>query len=241
MTLFKTIRFVSFTGFLVIIMMNSEKKNINTISKTFYSRDSIFAFYQYRTLEGFAGTSIKLNQNKSFYYSTGTDIQQSFSSGMWEIVKDTLILKSFINRDDIPVTITEITTEHEDSITIGLIKNLNGDIIKDATVFINGDTTINCMPAFDDCRFIKGSIRKVKLAFNNNCSTKWYELKNESTSRIEPIVNVDSPFNSYVFLSNKKYIIKKKGLYELREKIKKVNGNEKKILVKEPFFYKRVK
>jgi len=242
MILLKAIKSSTFFGCLIIVMINTEKNDNNFEGKIISDRDSIFASYQYRTSDGFAGTTIKLKYDKSFSYSTGTDIQQSVSSGKWKIVKDTLILRSFFKRDDIPVTIKEIKTGTKDSLVISWVKNLNNDVVKDATVFFNDDTLASCMPVFDDCKAMNGSVKKIKLTFGNNCSTRWYVLKDVTIDKIEPIVNVDFSFDSYVFLADKKYLIGKKGLYELREKVKKVNGKTKVFFIKEnSFFYKRIK
>jgi hypothetical protein len=243
----KTIKSSSFIGCLIMVVINTGKadnifeSNILIDKDSIIVKDSIFAAYQYRASDGLAGATIKLKCDKSFSYSTGTDIQQSFSSGKWNIVKDTLILTSFFKRDNIPVTIKEIKTETKDSLVISWVKNLNNDVVKDATVYFNNDTLAGCMPVFDDCKVMSGSIKKIKLAFNNNCSTRWYELKDVTINKIDPIVNVDFPFDSYVFLADKKYLMGKKGLYELQEKVKNVKGTAKGFLIKEKSFFKRIK
>jgi hypothetical protein len=158
------------------------------------------------------------------------------------MVKDTLVLRSFIKRDDIPVTIIESASGHKDSLIIDWVKDLQGDIVKGATVFINGDTLEKCMPVFDECRFLVGSVRRIRLTFNNNSSSKWYELKLGDANKIEVTLNVDFSLDSYVFLSNKKFLLRKKRLYDLREEVKNINGKEEVFLVQESsFFYKRIK
>jgi hypothetical protein len=242
MTFLKISRVIPIFGCFVVIMAGNTKRDDKKTNDAFYSKDSIFAAYQYRTSDDLAGTAIDLKYDKSFLYFTGTDVQQSFSSGNWEMVKDTLVLRSFIKKDEIPVTIKESTSAHRDSLIIEWVNNLQGDIVKGATVFINGDNSEKCMPVFDECKFAVGSVRKIRLTFGNNCSTKWHEIKNAGTNKIETIVNVNFSLDSYVFLANKKFLIRKKGLYELREVVKKIKGKEKIFLVQESsFFYKRIK
>jgi hypothetical protein len=80
------------------------------------------------------------------------------------------------------------------------------------------------------------------LTFNNNSSSKWYELKLGDANKIEVTLNVDFSLDSYVFLSNKKFLLRKKRLYDLREEVKNINGKEEVFLVQESsFFYKRIK
>jgi len=242
MKLFKTIKIVPFLGCFIISMVNREESKDNITKNLFFNKDSVFASYQYRSPDGLAGTFIKLKYDKSFSYFTGTDIQQSFSSGKWEIIKDTLILNSFIKKDDIPIAMREMRVAPKDSLVVDWVKDLNGDIVKDATVFFNGDSVLSCMPVFDECKVKAGSVKKIKLAFSNNCTTKWYGLKDIASNRIEPILNIDFPLNKYVFLTNRKYLIRKSGIYELREDVRKVNGKEKAFLVREvSFFYKLMK
>ena len=104
MTFLKAISVILLFGCFSILMV-SGKINDKLTSKAFYNKDSVFAVYEYLTSDRLAGAAITLKYDKSFSYSIGTDIQQSFSSGRWEIVKDTLILTSFTKREDIPVSI----------------------------------------------------------------------------------------------------------------------------------------
>lgn len=238
MTPLKTYVFIPFLGCLLLINV------VNGYNKEFLNctRDSTYATYQYRDSDGFSGTDISLNYNKNFYYSTGTDLQQFFSKGTWFIIKDTLILRSSIQKDEIPITIKVVSEEPQDSLIIDQVKNMNQDIVKDATVYFNNDTLKRCMPVFNECTAIRHGIRKIKLTFNNNALTKWHELGNIENGKIQVIVNVDFSLDNYKFLADKKYLIKKEGLYELREEVSNINGKENILLIKESLlFYKRIK
>lgn len=241
MKFLKPVKFVPLAGCAAIIMITYPRKSDTIRNNHLNSKDSIFASYRYRSPDSLAGTTITLKRDKTFSYSSGTDLQQVFSSGHWRMTKDTLFLINFINREDIPFTIKETETSIKDSLTIEWVKNLQGDIVKDAIVFINGDTTKSFMPAFSECTFAIGSVKKIKLAFNNKCTTKWHELTNESANKIEPIVNIDFPFNSYAFLAPQRYLVKKNGLYELNETVEKNSGRQTKTLIRGSIFYKKIK
>lgn len=206
------------------------------------NRDSVFASYQYRDLTGYAAASILLIDNKNFYYKDGTDLEEYFSSGMWKIKKDTLILTSHFDRNNIPVSVTEYSSDFTDSVDIKWVRNINGDIVKDATIYFNGDSSKNsCMPVFSNCKRNKGVIGKIKIVFNN-CSTSWYELKNEFASQIEPVLKLDFVLDKYVFMEEKRYLIREQGLYELQEKEIFTNGEKRIVLTKvNSRFFKKIK
>ena len=202
--------------------------------------DSVFARYGYLAPGGLAALFIELEDNSNFHYTSGTDIQRYFSIGKWKIIKDTLILTSSLNRGEIPVELNEQVSGASDSLRIGLVKNRFGDVITGAVIFINNDTTKSCMPAFEnECDFLKGSVDKIKISFNNNCSTKWYEI-GKSVTELYPVLSVSFSLDNYIFFSNKKFLIREEGLYELREQIKRVKGKEFVSLVRDnSYFIKR--
>lgn len=240
MTLLRSIKFLC-CGCSILTLQSSIGNHNGFFNEIGCIRDTIFRVYHHLSPDGHAGSAIKLKNDKTFSYSTGTDVQQFTSSGKWEIKNDTLILNSFLKRDDIPFVIKESAFGSLDSLTIAWVKNLNGDVVKDATVFVNDDTSASCMPVFDNCVFPIGSVKKLRFTFNN-CSTDWYFLKNMGANKIEPVVNVDFYLDGYVFLHNQKYFMTKSGLYELKESIDRSNGQEPNSLIRDPsLFYKRIK
>jgi len=116
----------------------------------------------YCKTEKFAGICLQLKIDSNYLYSQGTDIHTSTSNGIWKIKKDTLILNSSIQKNNLAISIQEITSQKSDSLVfIEIPTNLSNDLMPDATIYINDDTLKHCMPAFiNDCRFLKRAIKK---------------------------------------------------------------------------------
>ena len=203
--------------------------------------DSLFAAFNHKSSDGYGWISIQLKYNKTFNYLSGTDVQQVFSHGTWEFKKDTLILSSDLDKNNLPLFLKEFKTKKKDSLYIGWVKDLNNDVVKDATFFYN-DTIETCMPVFDECSFYKGTVKRIKAVFSNNASSDWIAISDTSVTYIEPILGLNFSIDKYVFLSNKKFLLTKKGLYGLNETKRKVKGKDKIIFIKDASdFYERMK
>jgi len=171
----------------------------------------------------------------------GSDLEQSFSNGIWEFRKDTLILKSGLDKNNIPLLIREYKGEKKDSLSIAWMTNQNDEVVKDVMFFYN-DSIQNCMPVFDECRFRSGTIKRIKAVFSNNLYSRWYTIKDAAVTYIEPVLPLDFSLDKYIFLKNKKFLLKKGGLYELKEVKKKIKGKYRSTLIRNTsVFYERSK
>ena len=184
---------------------------------------------------------MKLIDNGNYYYAIGNDLRQDSSSGKWKLSNDTLVLTSRLNRYDIPVTFkTEYSSA--DSLTIGWVKDLSGNLIKGAWIHLNSEPNDSCMPVFDECIFLKGYVKRIQLSLGDNVSTRWVEWADTLASRMYPVIGVDYPLDNYIFLDKKKYLLRKEGIYELVESIRVENGVEiKSITWKNSVLLKKVK
>jgi hypothetical protein len=220
---------------MVRILMTIGILSISLIGRS-QVNDSLFAVFNYLTPDGYGWIRIELMVNKTFVYTRGACMDHFFSNGHWKIKKDTLILNSDMQKNNIPVMIRESKAETRDSLYIGLATDLSGYLVKDAGFFYN-DSIKSCMPAFDECRFYKGTVKRIKATFSNGLSSDWYTIKDPSTTYIEPVLNLNFALDRYFFLTNNKYLVQGKGLYPLYETIKKIRGKDKAVLVKDTALY----
>jgi hypothetical protein len=235
------LKLLMFISILCLSLIGYSQTDKGRIKGGMSGKDTLFAVFNWKSADGYSWARIELKFNKKFNYSSGTDLQQSFSYGFWEFRKDTLFLKSDLERSNIPLLFRESRAEKRDSLYVGWVKNLNGDVVKDAALFYN-DSITNCMPVFDECRFYKGTIKRLKAVFSNNLSTQWYEMNDTSATYIEPVLNLSFSLDKYVFFANKRFLLSKKGLYELDEVKRRHKGKVSTFFVKNTsFFYKRLK
>ena len=216
MSIFRTISLL-FCGVAFVQSAINKAPIKSDINSTQLDNDSIYATYQYVSSTGFFSTTISLKRNYIYSYSSGTDIGEYVSSGQWEKVKDTFVLTSFLKKNDLPMTLKESIEESSDSFNINWVRNLNGDVMKDAIAVLNDEEQDTCMPIFDECKFKKGAVKRIKFKFINNMSTQWYALKNNKSTKVEPVLDVNFRLDNYVFFDKKKYLKVKNRLYELKE------------------------
>jgi hypothetical protein len=181
------------------------------------AKDSIYAYYINTAPGGLALESITFKKNHTFTYLSGNDIQQISTKGTWKKIKDTFIVNSFVQRNNLPISIREFNDAASDTLIFDWVKNPNGDIMKGASIFINGDTTKGYMPVLDECRFVKGTVKKIRLTFDNSTSSKWYYLENRNAARVAVTINVNEPLVEYIFFHQMKFLVRQDRLYRLNE------------------------
>ncbi len=177
----------------------------------------IIGNYSYTATDSLSGIRLELNSDGHFKYSVGSDMQVMHSYGNWVLQKDTLTLNSSIDKEKIPVSIKEeIVDSLKEYIQIALVSNLDGEIMEDATLNFNNDTTTECIPLFGaGCNRKIGSVDNLCIRLNNGISSKWIRLKSKKANLLKITVDVHGMLGSYLFLVNQKYLYKNGNLYVL--------------------------
>lgn len=192
---------------IIIASFFSSLTNAQTVSK-----EKIIGEYKYSDSTFNAGMHSYLTLLKSgvYKYESGTHLQVYHSQGTWKLKGDTLILNSFINAQNIPITLRAKKVDSiKDEIVFGLVKNLDGEIMN-ASLFFDNDTTKSCDPLMEKgcTRKVSSSIKSFKVQFNGNASTKWYKLKRGKANLIEITANVHDVLALYLFFENEKYVLR---------------------------------
>jgi hypothetical protein len=193
----------------------------------------------YCKTEEYSGICLELRADHTYLYSSGTDLHTDSSSGKWQFNKDTILLNSSIQKNDLPISIEEVISKNSESlIFIPILKNFSKDLVKDAIIYVNEDTAKYCMPVFkNDCKFVKGSVNKIRIVLSNNISSKWYSLNDSNCDTLKITVNTKNYLDNYIFMKNLKFVISPKGIIPLEF----INiSNQKMKYKRQNYFLKRI-
>src|SRR5688572_20910119 len=170
------------------------------------------------TIESFENAvQLTLFKNHLFVYrykSTGFD---QFSQGKWRRNRNFLILTSNVDSNNVSTkclllesdTIRTYFERHKYSDTnppvyttpVQVPINLKGELIPDAKVYINNDTTY-CFPFFDTCVGGFRMIQRIRVHYGEGFKSKWIRINNSGFKRLLCIAQVDIEFNNYISFKN---------------------------------------
>ncbi|WP_028787684.1 hypothetical protein [Terrimonas ferruginea] len=200
-----------------IILYSCSPKNLGKLTSS--SKDSIWGAFEAKNANGIWMEYLELRNDSSFTMRAGTDAYHIYSFGSWTYRSDTVVLNSIFDKANVPVKVYDSTdSAHSDTLIIGWVKDLNGDVLKDATVFINGDTTKGYMPVFNECRFTKRQVKTIKFAFSDY-SSNWLTL-DPKANYLLPILQTNISLDRFVFLKNSKFLFQGTKLVQLSENTK---------------------
>ncbi|HWB25387.1 MAG TPA: hypothetical protein VG738_07895 [Chitinophagaceae bacterium] len=174
---------------------------------------------------------LELYKNYRFYYqytSTGTS---EFSNGKWKRKGDTILLSSGIDSNDVPTKYHFFNTDtvkiffarqnaYSDSnrpiysTIVQVPVNLHGDLIPDAKIFINNDTTY-CFPFFDTCVGNFTDIVRIKVDYGDKFKSRWIPVNKKAPKRLLCTAQVDFLFKNYICLYNHRLLIKENSLISI--------------------------
>jgi hypothetical protein len=157
---------------------------------------------------------IRLDSNNSFYFSISSDLVEKNSTGKWEFLDDTLFLTSKYQVNNIGLQVIE-NTKPSDEVEFSSVRNLKGQLLATALVFINGDTTKLCDPLAGDCKFLRGSIKSINVVVGKIISST-YSVKNLQANKFSFVLDVDNYLNNYIFLRRSKFLVRNDLIYLLR-------------------------
>jgi hypothetical protein len=232
--IFAILSFVLFCSF-----TSNHKHRSIPVCKSIILGDSIYAKYVFVSHSDEGSITLVLKKNNTYSYTLDNHLESFFSSGNWIIRKGALILNSFIQKDNLPVTIKEKKLiSSSEFLEIDWVKNLNSDVVKDAQILINGDTSNTCMPVFkNDCRIKREGLTSILIRLSNNIISKWQNIKSTSSTNIEITVNITFPLSTYIFFNKEKFIILGEKLYVVPQK----NVKSKRVTKSSKYFLTKIK
>src|SRR5215831_17518713 len=108
------------------------------------SAQGVLFKYEYDAQGSYGTISLILKKNNTYLYKQSSFAVEGISEGKWEISKGKLILKSTLQKNDIPVKISYGTNgDFADNSNIAVVKNAANKPLTDATVLVNSDS-IEC-------------------------------------------------------------------------------------------------
>lgn len=220
-----------------VIFILSKACGQNWTKQSDTKADSLFAVYTWEAHDDYhsAAGEIVLTKKGRFFYKAFYPLNShEYSEGAYRIKKDTLILTSDFQADNMKVAINYVDTTTSDSAYIRLTfpQNQNGDTLYNAYYFINGDTSVNGHydPMLPYNRELLTSIKSIKVAFyETNCGSMWMPI-NQADKFIKVTLLTDKNLNerSYKAIDWKFKIVKN----ELIRLDQKNNDASNKILSK---------
>ena len=216
--------FLIFTGVFVASFSYSQDWTKQLINK---KGDSLFAVYAWEAHDDYHSASgeIILTKKARFSYSAFYPFNfHEYSEGTYRINKDTLILTSDFQSDNMKVAINYIdTTTSDTSYTrLSFPRNQKGDTLYNAYYFINNDTSVNGHydPMLPDSRGLLTSIKSIKVRFyETDCGSDWIPI-NQTDKFIKVTLLADTNLNErlYKVLSGWKFKITKEKLIDLADR-----------------------
>jgi hypothetical protein len=178
---------------------------------------AIIGNYQYLSSDKLSGQSLELGSDHTFKFYSGGDLSTYHSDGKWILKKDTLILVSTIQKDDIPVQVKEeVIDSIKDYIVFNWVNNADNDAMI-ATLSFNGDTSSICDPLIDyNCKMKIGSVDSILLKLGNNAVSKWYKVRNRNLNKIKITVPVHDVLAKYLFLEGERFLFRNGNLYPVK-------------------------
>ncbi len=170
------------------------------------SIDNVIMRYEYLAKDESGGIILLLRKDHTYRYDLGTHLYQTMSEGIWWKSNNAILLKSFIQKDDIPVSIKYGNDgTFADSFKVSIVKNIKGDFLP-AFVFINNDS-VKCDPSLGFCDNEYTEIKRIKVVLENGLSSKWINIEN-SDEKIIITVMTEQPLLRYTVMCDEKYTIK---------------------------------
>ena len=202
-----TICFLVFTNSLLFAqeLMKSKCKEEDKKNNTLSS-------YEYNATDHYMVIKLLLYRDSTFQFTLSSFNRDLFSEGKWTEKDSTLILRSYLSRENIPVNILYSDSLNRiNNFKIGVIKNLKGEEMPDALALIN-NKSIKCIPSYGICNNDFESIDSIKIYFESGPSSKWLQIEKSKYSQIIPIVQVNFLISNYMFFEGRKFRILKSSL-----------------------------
>ena len=205
MTLFKIILTISY-----LLVSNSllfAQELMKAKCKNEDKKNNLLSSYEYNATDHYMNIKLLLFKDSTFQFTLNSFNRDLFSNGKWTERDSTLILKSNLNSENIPIKlIYSDSVNGISNLKIGVIRNLVGEEMPDALALVN-NKSIKCIPSYGICNKEFETIDSIKIFFESGPSSKWLQIEKSKYSQIIPIVEVNFLISNYMFFEDRKYRI----------------------------------
>jgi len=176
------------------------------------TKNNLLSSYEYNAADHYMVIKLLLYRDSTFQFTLSSFNRDLFSEGKWTEKDSSLILRSYLSRENIPVKLLYSDSLNRiNNFKIGVIKNLKGEEMPDALALIN-NKSIKCIPSYGICNNDFKSIDSIKIYFESGPSSKWLQIEKSKYSQIIPIVQVNFLISNYMFFEDRKFRILKSSL-----------------------------
>lgn len=170
---------------------------------------NVKAHYRHSYMEG--GADIILFKNRRYYYEeSGNFGYKAFSEGSWTQYKDTLVLSSTLRKNSLPIKISFRAKDSSDFDVkrVAFLKDLNGNTVSNAFIFINNDSTA-CMNGDLLCRGEYDSINRIRVEYENwGLSSQWMTVR-PFTGLLQVTIQTKQDLGKFLVFDREKYQVLK--------------------------------
>ena len=197
---------INFTN--ILYSQNWKKENINPHADSLLAVYSWSAGNQYHTAWG----KLFLFKNKRYKYSSFYPFaNEEYSEGNYKFRKDTLILNSDFQANNLPIRIEYSDTDIQDR-PLSFLRNLDGVLLRQARYFLNNDTSIagSYYADFPLTTYPKDfltNIKTLKVEVSPGITSQWMPIEKNKRFIIVTVLS-RKDFNEYhpKVLTNYKFL-----------------------------------
>lgn len=188
-------------------------------SEAFYSpsikqQKEICGEYEFYNDDSLVFQQLKIFENHTYYYADGKHLLFSRSTGSWKLKGDTLLLNSAYPEEGFEIKVKETVSSNKklkkfvfNGVNVQNLPFPGVVLFRDRSEFIYLNTnSLNVSSA---------NLKGFKVTLSNTVASKTYYIKDSSSGDFEILIPSDPVYNNYLFLSNKKMLVKNKSLYSL--------------------------
>ena len=170
-------------------------------SYSFYNDDSLIQYL------------LSLHTDHTFKINEMMDLTRKYSSGKWYVHGDTLVLTSNFSSNHLEIAVHEETV-NEPYLDFGYLRNLRGEIVQTALLFINDDTLKPIDLLGGGYQFKTSEVKSFRV-YAYNMYSKSYNVRDRRSNKFVISLKSSDNLNDYLFLDKKKLLISKGIFYML--------------------------
>lgn len=172
--------------------------------------------YRFLSSDSMVYQILDLKVDNTFFFQTGSDLQNKKALGKWIRQKDTLLLINDFHSGNFQLSVKEYARD-TNFIDFGLVTNLKDEPIHDAFIIVNDDLNSYDL-LLKDYKIPRNSVKSFKITFGTGLISKRYIVKNNSATHYQIKISIQEQPINYIFLDGFKFLVKDQKLYALTAK-----------------------
>jgi hypothetical protein len=178
--------------------------------------DSLLSHYQVFSDDSLASVSLYLYKHGTFEYQNATCITYRFSTGIWTKKGSIITLNSFIQKDQLPISINYIKTDsvgQKNKVLVG--RSPTGERITALVVYMNNDST-SCIVGTPFCNGSYDYIDSIRVHLDGGFHSQWIKTE-RNRGDIEPVIQTTIPLEKYFPIRNEQYRLGNKQISRVKK------------------------